>query len=96
MGCACLTVLAAWLSPRFALVLTQLFTDKLSFAMPNFWVGFAGFLFLPWTALVYAWCYAPISGVSGFGWFLVIFAFVVDIASYGSGAREQRRRQATV
>jgi len=37
-------------------------------------------------------CYAPIVGVRGFGWVVVAFAFLVDIASYTSGRRAQRDR----
>ena len=44
---------------------------------------FLGFLFLPWTLLGYIVMYqvGP-NGVEGFEWFIVGFAFVVDIASY--------------
>jgi hypothetical protein len=30
---------------------------------------------------------APRGGVSGFGWFLVIFAFVVDVTTYSNSHR---------
>jgi hypothetical protein len=93
MGCGCLIALFAVLSPRLAIFLTWIFTDRLSIALDSFWWGLAGFLFLPWTTLVYAWAYQPVVGVSGFGWFLVIFAFVVDISSHLSAwrARDQER-----
>jgi hypothetical protein len=31
-------------------------------------------------------------GVQGFGWFPVILAFLVDLASYGTGGRARRAR----
>jgi hypothetical protein len=34
--------------------------------------------------------------VTGFGWFLVIFAFVIDVTTYTGGARARRDRAATV
>jgi hypothetical protein len=90
MGCGCLVALAALVSPRFAIFLIWLFHDRLEVAFDSGWVGFAGFLFLPWTTLTWAVAYSPEQGVTGFGWFLVIFAFLVDLASYGSGERARR------
>lgn len=77
----------------------KLFDNRLSIAFESFLIGFLGFLFLPWTALTYAIAFAPGDafiprGVSGFGWFIVGFAFVVDIMSYTSGDRARRRRNA--
>ncbi|MEZ5140989.1 MAG: hypothetical protein R2726_00495 [Acidimicrobiales bacterium] len=88
----CLVFLAAMLSPRLALFLIWVFGDRLSFAFDSFWIGFIGFLFLPWTALAWAIAYQPLFGVTGFGWFIVGLGLVFDISSWGSGAREQRRR----
>src|SRR4051794_22155991 len=92
MGC-CLLAVASWLSPRLALFLMWIFNlgDKLSIAFESFLIGFIGFLFLPWTTLAYAICYAPGDlvvprGVNGIGWFIVIFAFLVDLGSYFNGA----------
>ena len=39
MGCGCLIALLAWLSPRFVIVLLQLFTDRMSHAMDSFLIG---------------------------------------------------------
>ena len=54
-----------------------------------------GFLFLPWTTLAWAVCYAPIRGVTGFGWFVVGIAFVADIMTYVSGHEARQQRRAT-
>lgn len=95
MGCGCLVVLASVISPRLALFLLWLFTDRLALAFDSFLLGFAGFLFLPWTALAWAIATSPTEGVTGFGWLLTILAFLVDLGSYTSGARAQggRRRR---
>ena len=94
MGCGCLVFLAAALSPRLALFLVQIFSDRLSIAFDSFWIGFIGFLFLPWTTLAWAVAYQPVLGVRGFGWIVVGLGLVLDISSYGSGA-QARRNQAT-
>lgn len=108
MGC-CLFAVASWISPRLAIFVVWvfgLFDHRLSDAFSSFWLGFFGFLFLPWTTLAYAACYAPQAyvsssgalnpaGVNGFGWVVVAFAFVVDLMSYTSGDRARRQRAAT-
>lgn len=95
MGCGCLFVLLAWLSPRFALFVMQLFTDRLSASMDSFLVGLLGFVFLPYTTVFYALTYAPGSGVRGLGWFLVALGFLLDLGSWFGGGREAQRRQAS-
>ena len=94
--CGCIVALAAFISPRLAVFFLWLFTDRMSIAFDSFWWGFLGFIFLPWTTLAWAIAYAPVRGVEGFGWFIVILAFIVDIGTHvGSAqARQQRRAQA--
>lgn len=89
--CGCLVALAAIISPRFAIFLIWLFErDRMSAAFDSFWIALLGFLFLPWTALAWAVAYAPVRGVTGFGWFLVILAFLVDLATH-VGSYQARR-----
>lgn len=82
-------------APRFALVLTWLFTDRLSVALSSFWLGLLGFLVLPFTTVFYAWAYAPDRGVSGVGWVLVIVGVVLDVGSWTGGGAAGRRRERT-
>jgi hypothetical protein len=84
-------LLFALASPRLALVVLWLVTDRLSIVFDNFLLPFLGFLFLPWTTLAWVAAYAPGRGVQGYGWFLVIFAFLVDLSSSGWGAGRGRR-----
>lgn len=82
----CLIVLIGAFAPRLALFLLWIFSNQLSRAFDSFWLGFAGFVFLPFTTLFYALAYAPISGVSGFGWILVAFGVLLDLSNwFGSG-----------
>lgn len=92
MGCGCLILLASGISPRLALFLMWIFTDRLSIAVDSFWLGFAGFLVLPWTTFAWAVAYAPLGGVSGLGLFLVAFGFIVDITSWLGTGREGYQR----
>jgi hypothetical protein len=69
----CIIAVLMFLSPRFVLFCMQLFSDRLAIAFNSFFVGFAGFVFLPYTTVLYAICYAPGQGVSGIGWLLGSF-----------------------
>lgn len=49
-----------------------------------------GFFLLPWTTLAYAVMWSSSDRVYGFEWFIVILAFLVDLASYASRDRYRR------
>ncbi|MFL5901469.1 MAG: hypothetical protein ACJ75S_09775 [Solirubrobacterales bacterium] len=87
----CLVVLFALISPRLALFLLWLFTNLLSRAFESWFVPFLGFFLLPWTTLAYAGMWSSSNKISGFEWFIVILAFVIDLGSY---AQSNRRRTA--
>lgn len=94
MPCGCLVALLAVVSPRLAIFFVWLFTDRLSVALDSFWIGLIGFLFLPWTTLAWAFAYAPRGGVTGFGWFVVVFAFVVDLSTHAGSSQARREQRA--
>lgn len=87
----CLVALLALISPRLALFFVWIFTDDLSRAFESWVVPVIGFFILPWTTLAYAVLWQSSRGVNGFEWFIVVFAFVVDVGSYvraGSARRD--------
>jgi len=59
------------------------------FGMPFLW-EFLGFLFLPWTTIMYV-LVAP-AGVTGFDWIWLGLGLLADIASYSGGAYSGRDR----
>lgn len=94
MGCGCLLALVSMISPRLAIFALWLFSDRLSVAFESFWICLLGFFLLPWTTLAWAVVYAPARGVTGFGWFLVILGFVVDLSTHAGSAGSRRQRAA--
>lgn len=90
MGCGCIIALIGMAAPRFAIFLLWLFSDRMAIAFNGFLEAFLGFLLLPFTTLFFALVYAPIGGVSGFGWLIVAFGLALDISSYTSGAKARR------
>lgn len=88
---ACLVVLLAFISPRLALFAIFLFSDLLSRAFDSWFVPLLGFFLLPWTTLAYAVMWSTSSNeVTGFEWFIVILAFVIDLGSYASRGRARQ------
>ena len=88
----CFVVLFALISPRLALFFVWLFSEWLSRAYDSWAVPLLGFFLLPWTTLAYAVMYvAGTNRVSGFEWFIVILAFLLDLSSYFQGSRYRGR-----
>jgi hypothetical protein len=83
----CLLALLALISPRVALVALWLFGNLLSRAFDSWFIPLVGFFVLPWTTLAYAVMWSSNRGVNDFEWFLVILAFLADLASYDRGRR---------
>jgi hypothetical protein len=88
----CLVVLLALISPRLALFFVWLFGNLLGRAFESSLVPLLGFFVLPWTTLMYALMWNSADRVNGFEWFLVAFAFLLDLGSYGGGGRYRSRR----
>jgi hypothetical protein len=86
----CLLAIFAGFFPRVAFVLLWIFTNEVDQAYDSFIVPLLGLIFLPLTALVYALLWAPLGGVEGIDWLWVGLAFVLDLTSYGGGARARR------
>jgi hypothetical protein len=87
----CFIALFALISPRLALFALWLFSDMLSRAFDSWLIPFLGFFLLPWTTLAYAVMWSTgTNGVTGFEWFIVILAFVIDLGAYASRGRARR------
>ncbi|MDA0167803.1 hypothetical protein OJ998_01790 [Solirubrobacter taibaiensis] len=80
--------LIALLSPRLALFFILLFSNMIDRAFDSWFLPVLGFFLLPWTTLAYVvmWDIGT-REVSGFEWFIVGLAFVMDLGSYFGGKR---------
>jgi hypothetical protein len=84
----CLALILALISPRLALVVVWLFSDILSRSFDSWLLPFIGFFLLPWTTLMYAVMWdVGTHAVTGFEWFIVVLAFLADLAAHGGTAR---------
>jgi hypothetical protein len=85
----CFLALLALISPRLVLFLLWIFDDVIGRAIDSSIVSVLGFFLLPWTTLSYVafWDWGSGRHVTGFEWFFVILAFVIDLGSYVNGGR---------
>ena len=85
---ACLVALFALISTAAGAVLPLALQRRARGRLREWIVPLLGFFILPWTTFAYAVMY--VSGaneVSGFEWFIVAFAFFIDLASWFGGSR---------
>jgi len=84
----CLIALFALISPRLALFFVLLFSNMIQRAFDGWLLPILGFFLLPWTTLAYVVMWdVGTREVSGFEWFIVGLAFLVDLGSYFGGKR---------
>lgn len=95
--CGCLIIFFGAIAPRFTLVVLELFTNWNDRAFDSFWIGFVGWIFLPYTTLAYSVMNALGDPINGFGWVIVALGFVADVAGwFGNSARGRRAEYTTV
>jgi hypothetical protein len=80
--------LLSLIGPRVALGAVWLFTGFIGRTFDNTFVPVLGFLFFPWTTLVYV-LWHDGTGMSGIGWFFVALGFLADVSSYGAASRRR-------
>lgn len=91
--CGCLFLLFGSLAPRFTLALVALFGNSISRAFDgNNTEAFLGWVFLPFTELMYVFMFWLDGSVTGFDWFFVVLGFLFDLGSYTSGGAQARSR----
>ncbi|MDL1894991.1 hypothetical protein FBQ82_01835 [Anaerolineae bacterium CFX7] len=88
----CLLTVFLFLGPRAALALWWLADmGRFNIVYNTFIMPFLGFLFLPFTTIMYTLVWQP-NGIEGFNWVWLGLAVVLDIASYTGGGYGNRNR----
>ena len=88
----CCLGLLGFFAPRVVIVLLVIFSDYIGRACETNLYPFLGFLFLPFTTLVYAWAINTHGAIDGMYLAAVIVAVLVDLGVIGGNARGRRRR----
>ncbi len=88
----CFFFLMLLLGPRFAIIFWWLVEpSRWNAAFSTFIFPFLGFLFLPWTTLMFV-AVAPFGNVAGWDWFWLALAFTGDVISITSSGYTNRNR----
>ena len=90
----CFFTSLVFLGPRAAILVWWLIdTARWEVAFSSFWWAFLGFLFAPWTTLMWA-SVAP-GGVTGFDYVILGIGIFADIVSYAGSGYTNRERYMT-
>src|SRR5512136_3273557 len=65
---------------------------QMELAFNTFILPCLGFLFLPFTTLMYVWLVQGAGGIQGLDWLWLILAVLIDVASLGSAGYANRNR----
>ena len=88
----CLFALFGGLFPRLALLVLWIARPVLvGAAFSTFLLPLLGFIFLPFTTLIYVFVYTPGVGLIGFDWFWVILALLLDISHWTAGYTQRNQ-----
>lgn len=90
----CFFTSLVFLGPRAAILVWWLIQPaRWEAAFSSFWWAFLGFIFAPWTTLM--WAAVAAGGITGFDYVLVGLGIFADIMSYASSAYTNRDRYMT-
>ena len=88
----CLMGCLALLTPRLAILLVFFFSNYIGRAYETALWPLLGFVFMPLTALAYAWAVNTNSTVTGIYLVVVVIAILIDLGLVGTSASARRRR----
>jgi len=87
----CLFALFAGVFPRLALFIIWVARPVLVDAAFDTWlIPLAGIIFLPFATLIYVVLYTPGIGLTGWGWFWVVLAGLMDVGHWVASASQRR------
>ena len=95
----CIFALFAGIFPRLALLILWIARPaRVDAAFDTWLLPLLGIIFLPFATLIYVLLYTPGRGVTGWDWFWVALAALLDIGHWGASAsaRSQRAGRASL
>jgi len=87
----CLFALFAGLFPRLGLFIVWIARPRLvDAAFDGFLLPLLGIIFLPFATLMYVILYTPGVGLTGWEWFWVVVAGILDVVHWGASITQRR------
>jgi hypothetical protein len=90
LGCGCLIALLAGFAPRLVIILAWLFSDRWSLVWDTWVWPLLGFIFLPYTTIMYVLVWNIATGVSGWDWLWIGLGLVLDIMKWAQIANNRK------
>jgi len=88
----CLFALLAGVFPRLAVLIYWIARpERVDAAFGTFIWPLLGIIFLPFTTLIYLLLYTPGRGVTGWDWFWIALAVILDIGHWGASATQRNQ-----
>src|SRR3954466_5508437 len=88
----CLFAMFAGIFPRLGLFIIWVARPALVDAAFDTWIlPFLGIIFLPFATLIYVVLYTPGVGLSGWEWFWVVLAALLDVSHWAASATQRRQ-----
>jgi hypothetical protein len=88
----CLFAIFAGVFPRLALFIVWIARPRLVDAAFDSWIWpLLGIIFLPFATLMYVILYTPGVGLTGWEWFWVVIAGLLDLAHWAASATQRRQ-----
>ena len=88
----CLFAVLAGVFPRLALFIVWVARpERVDAAFSSFIWPLLGLIFLPFATLIYVVLYTPGIGLTGWGWFWVVIAGLLDIGHWVASASQRRQ-----
>jgi len=89
----CLFALFAGFFPRLAFLMVWILRPRMVDAAFDSWIiPLLGIIFLPFATLIYTILYATGGSLSGWEWFWVVIAGLLDLTHWGAGMARRRGR----
>jgi uncharacterized membrane protein len=88
----CLFAIFAGVFPRLAVLIGWIARpERVDAAFSTFLWPLLGIIFLPFATLIYVLLYTPGRGLTGWDWFWVVLAAILDIGHWAAGATQRNQ-----
>ena len=89
-GCGCLIAMLAAFAPRLVIILAWLFSNRWDVVWDTWVWPLLGFIFLPYTTIMYVLVWNIATGVSGWDWMWIALGLLLDITKWAQIANNRR------
>ncbi len=90
LGCGCLLAMLAGFAPRVVIILAWLFGNRWNLVWDTWIWPLLGFIFLPYTTIMYVLVWNFATGVSGWDWLWIGLGVMLDVMKWAQIANNRR------